>query len=125
VGPYEIDTALGAGGMDELYRACDATLNRAVAAKILPSEFAIDSERLARFDREASTLAALNHPNITHIHGFDDSTGTPAPVIERIEYTSPDPACSLLATVFLSRIRHGSRRLHFTVPSNWPAAMKK
>ena len=64
---------LGAGGMGEVYRARDTTLNRDVAIKVLPDLFASDAERLARFTREAQTLAALNHPNIAHIHGLEDS----------------------------------------------------
>ena len=64
VGPYEILSALGAGGMGEVYRARDTKLDRDVAIKILPEAFAADPERLARFQREARTLASLNHPNI-------------------------------------------------------------
>lgn len=65
-GSYTILDKLGAGGMGEAYRARDTTLNRDVAIKILPDLFAGDAERLARFSREAQTLAALNHPNIAH-----------------------------------------------------------
>jgi serine/threonine protein kinase len=64
VGPYEILAPIGAGGMGEVYRARDARLDRDVAIKILPEAFARDAERLARFEREAKTLASLNHPNI-------------------------------------------------------------
>jgi len=85
LGPYEILSALGAGGMGEVYRARDTKLNRDVAIKVLPDSLAHDSERLARFEREAKTLAALNHPNIAHIHGFEDSTGVPALVMELVE----------------------------------------
>jgi serine/threonine protein kinase len=67
LGPYEILSALGAGGMGEVYRARDTKLDRAVAIKILPETFAADAERIARFQREARALAALNHPNIAHI----------------------------------------------------------
>ncbi|HJZ74471.1 MAG TPA: serine/threonine-protein kinase, partial [Vicinamibacterales bacterium] len=69
VGPYRIVSAIGAGGMGEVYRAHDATLNRDVAIKVLPDLFAADPERLARFTREAQTLAALNHPGIAHVYG--------------------------------------------------------
>ncbi len=64
VGPYEIVAPLGAGAMGEVYRACDTTLNRDVALKVLPELFALDPDRLARFTREAQMLATLNHPNI-------------------------------------------------------------
>jgi len=73
LGPYEILSALGAGGMGEVYRARDTKLDRAVAIKILPEAFAADTERIARFQREAKTLASLNHPNIAHIHGLEES----------------------------------------------------
>src|SRR6187397_982360 len=85
LGPYEIIEAIGAGGMGEVYRARDTKLNRDVAIKVLPDLFAGDPERLARFRREAQVLAALNHPNIAHIHGFDDSTGIHALVMELVE----------------------------------------
>src|SRR5689334_6130786 len=75
VGPYEIIAKLGAGGMGEVYRATDARLSRDVAIKILPDAFASDPDRLARFEREARTLAALNHTNIAHIHGLEEVSG--------------------------------------------------
>ena len=73
LGPYEIVAPLGAGGMGEVYRARDATLNRDVALKILPHAFATDPDQLARFRREAQVLASLNHTNIGHIYGFEDA----------------------------------------------------
>src|SRR5262247_1344958 len=73
VGPYEILSAIGAGGMGEVYRARDATLGRDVALKVLPAEFALDPERLARFKREAQVLASLNHQNIAGIYGFEEN----------------------------------------------------
>jgi serine/threonine protein kinase/Tol biopolymer transport system component len=76
---------LGAGGMGEVYRARDTKLNRDVALKVLPSDVAADPERLARFEREAQTLAALNHPNIAHIHGLEESGGVYALVMELVE----------------------------------------
>jgi serine/threonine-protein kinase len=85
LGPYEILSPLGAGGMGEVYRARDTKLNRDVAIKVLPDLFASDAERLARFTREAQTLAALNHPNIAHIHGFEESNGVRALVMELVK----------------------------------------
>ena len=85
LGPYEILSALGAGGMGEVYRARDTKLDRAVAIKILPEAFAADTERIARFQREAKTLASLNHPNIAHIHGLEESDGVRALVMELVE----------------------------------------
>jgi hypothetical protein len=73
VGPYEVVDLLGAGGMGEVYRARDLRLQRNVAPKILPEAVACDDDRLARFTREAQTLAALNHPNIAAIYGIEDS----------------------------------------------------
>jgi serine/threonine protein kinase len=73
LGPYEIVSPLGAGGMGEVYRARDTRLKRDVAIKILPESFAADSDRLARFQREAEVLASLNHPNIGGIYGLEES----------------------------------------------------
>ena len=87
-GAYEIVSALGAGGMGEVYRARDAKLNRDVAIKILPDVFAHDSERVARFTREAQTLASLNHPNIAQIYGVleeDQPAHVHALVMELVE----------------------------------------
>jgi serine/threonine-protein kinase len=85
LGPYEIISPLGAGGMGEVYRARDTKLNRDVALKILPAEFAVDPDRLARFKREAQVLASLNHPHIAAIYGFEDSGETHALVLELVE----------------------------------------
>ncbi len=85
LGPYQILTPLGAGGMGEVYRARDSKLHRDVAIKILPEVFARDAERLARFTREAQTLAALNHPNIAHIHGLEESAGVRGLVMELVD----------------------------------------
>src|SRR5215208_6369484 len=71
IGPYEIVSALGAGGMGEVYRARDGKLNRDVAIKVLLPAVANDPDRLARFKREAQALAALNHPHIGQIYGFE------------------------------------------------------
>jgi eukaryotic-like serine/threonine-protein kinase len=85
LGPYEIVAAIGAGGMGEVYRARDTRLKRDVALKILPESFATDSDRLARFQREAEVLASLNHPNIAQIYGIEESNGTRGLVMELIE----------------------------------------
>ena len=71
--------------MGEVYRARDTKLNRDVALKVLPDSFANDADRLARFTREAQTLAALNHPHIAHIHGLEESSGVRALVMELVE----------------------------------------
>jgi hypothetical protein len=76
LGAYEILGPIGAGGMGEVYRARDTRLGRDVAIKVLPDLFARDPERLERFDREARLLAALNHPNIAHIHGVELAAST-------------------------------------------------
>jgi serine/threonine protein kinase len=85
LGPYEILAPLGAGGMGEVYRASDTDLKRQIAIKVLSDAWSSDSERLARFQREAEVLAALNHPNIAHIHGLEKSDGTIALVMELVE----------------------------------------
>ena len=73
IGPHPFLGAIGAGGMGEVYRAHDSKLGRDVALKILPDAFSHDAERLARFEREARTLASLNHPNIAAIYGIEES----------------------------------------------------
>ena len=85
LGPYVIDALLGRGGMGEVYRARDSTLQRSVAIKVLPNPLADDPDRLSRFRREAQILAALNHPNIAHIHGFEDFGGVAALVMELVD----------------------------------------
>ncbi len=85
IGPYEIASPLGAGGMGEVFRARDTKLNRDVAIKVLPAAFAQDSERVARFRREAQVLASLNHPNIAAIHGLEESDGVLALALELVE----------------------------------------
>ena len=85
LGVYEISALLGEGGMGHVYRATDTTLTRQVAIKILPDAFAADPERMARFKREAKTLAALNHPHIAAIYGFEKSGGAYALVMELVE----------------------------------------
>jgi eukaryotic-like serine/threonine-protein kinase len=85
LGPYQIVSSLGSGGMGEVYRARDTRLDRDVALKILPELFASDLERLRRFEREAKMLAALNHPHIAQIHGIEESTGIRALVMELVD----------------------------------------
>ena len=85
LGPYEIAAQIGVGGMGEVYRATDTNLKRQVAIKVLPQMVASDPERLARFQREAEVLAALNHPNIAHINGLEKADGTIALVMELVE----------------------------------------
>ena len=85
LGPYEIAAQIGVGGMGEVYRATDTNLARQVAIKVLPASVAADPDRLARFDREAKTLAALNHPNIAAIYGLEKSSGITALVMELVE----------------------------------------
>ena len=82
---YKIICKIGEGGMGEVYRARDEKLNRDVAIKVLPSEFAKDEERLVRFKREAQVLASLNHPNIAAIYGLEDFDGAVALVMEFID----------------------------------------
>src|SRR5687768_12428025 len=81
VGPYEVLSLLGAGGMGEVYRARDTRLQRDVAIKVLRGDAAIDQERLQRFVREAQSLASLNHPHIAQIYGVEDQ----ALVMELVE----------------------------------------
>lgn len=85
LGNYEITAKLGEGGMGVVYRAKDLQLGRQVALKVLPAGFAEDSERAARFEREARLLASLNHPNIAQLYGFHVSGDTPALVMELVE----------------------------------------
>src|SRR5438874_1124969 len=85
LGPYEIQSPLGAGGMGEVYRTRDTRLDREVAIKVLPVGFARDPERLRRFQQEAQAAAALNHPNILAVHDFGEHEGSPYMVTEFLE----------------------------------------
>jgi len=85
LGPYEVTAQIGVGGMGEVYRAIDTNLKRSVAIKVLPASVAADAERLARFQREAEVLAALNHPNIAAIYGLERTGATTALVMELID----------------------------------------
>ncbi len=84
-GPYAITAKLGEGGMGVVYRATDTRLRREVAIKTLPAAFAVDGERLARFEREAQVLAQLHHPNISSIFGLEEADGVRALVMELVE----------------------------------------
>ncbi len=88
LGPYEIISPIGAGGMGEVYRAKDTRLGRDVALKVLPESFARDADRLRRFEQEARSVAALNHPNILAIHDIGEQDGAPYIVSELLEGSS-------------------------------------
>ena len=85
LGQYEITGMLGKGGMGEVYRACDTKLKRDVAIKVLPDEFSHDTDRIARFHREAEALAAHNHPNIAGIYSLEEADGSRYLVLELVE----------------------------------------
>src|SRR5215207_1612612 len=85
VGGYDIGDLLGAGGMGQVYRARDLRLNRDVAVKVLPQDIRHEPDRLARFEREAQALAALNHPNIATVHGLEESDGGPVLIMELVD----------------------------------------
>ena len=85
LGPYEIKSQIGAGGMGEVYRARDSRLNRDVALKILPESFAREGDRLRRFEQESKAVAALNHPNIVAIYDVGEYNGSPYLVSELLE----------------------------------------
>ncbi len=85
LGPYEVLAPLGAGGMGEVYRAADSRLSRDVALKVLPEEFFEDGDRVARFEREAKSLAALNHPGIAAVYSFEEISGRHILVMELVE----------------------------------------
>jgi eukaryotic-like serine/threonine-protein kinase len=86
LGPYEIVSPLGAGGMGEVYRARDTRLGRDVGVKILPKEMSVDPARKQRFEREAKTISSLNHPNICTLHDIGSEDGVDYLAEERIGY---------------------------------------
>ncbi len=99
LGPYEIVSPIGAGGMGEVYRARDTRLKREVALKVLPAEVARDPERRQRFEQEARAVAALNHPNIVAIYDVGEENGVLFLVTELVEGRNlkrPDISGSLL-----------------------------
>ena len=89
LGPYEVSALIGEGGMGKVWRAHHRALNRDDAIKVLPDAFASDPERLARFQREAQVLASLNHPNIAHVYGFEQTDDVKALVMELVEGPTP------------------------------------
>src|SRR4029453_8411200 len=117
-GAYHLHELIGAGGMGEVYRATDTTLHRAVAIKVLPKALRLDADRVARLDREAQMLAALNHPNIATIHGFEDADGVRALILELVEGPTlaerldrqPAPVHETVA--WARQIAHGLKAAH-------------
>ena len=105
LGPYEILSPLGVGGMGEVYRARDTRLGRDVALKVLPEAFAKDAERMARFEREAQMLASVNHPNLAAIYGLEESTAVRALVMELVD-----------GPTLAERIAHGAIPLEEALP---------
>lgn len=105
LGPYEVTGPLGVGGMGEVYRARDTRLGRDVALKVLREDFAVDHDRMARFEREARVLASLNHPNIAATYGLEESSSTCALVLELVE-----------GPTLADGIRHGPMRLDEALP---------
>jgi serine/threonine protein kinase len=85
LGPYEVVALIGEGGMGKVWRAHHTALRRDDALKVLPDAFAADTDRLARFRREAQVLASLNHPNIAHVYGLEQADGLQALVMELVE----------------------------------------
>src|SRR5215470_8306257 len=85
LGPYEILSPLGAGGMGEVYKASDTRLNRTVAIKVLPTHFSENAEMKQRFEREAQTIAALNHPNICTLYDVGQQAGVDFLVMEYLQ----------------------------------------
>jgi serine/threonine protein kinase len=118
LGHYEILTPIGAGGMGEVYRAKDTKLKREVALKVLPESFAEEPERMARFQREAELLAALNHRNIAHIYGVEDG----ALVMELVEGDEPKNLRVAEGSVLVSR--RGVNLMKKAKPYNCPLARR-
>jgi Tol biopolymer transport system component len=118
LGPYEILSPLGAGGMGEVYRARDTRLGREVALKVLPESFSADADRLRRFEQEARSVAALNHPNILAIHDIGEQNGSPFIVSELLEGNSlrselePGPLRSRKASDYAAQIAQGLAAAH-------------
>ncbi len=105
LGPYQIESPIGAGGMGEVYKATDTRLERIVAIKVLPAHVASDPERKQRFEREAKTISSLNHPHICTLYEFDSQDGTDFLVMEYLEGETPTD----LILVRLSQLRDSAR----------------
>jgi eukaryotic-like serine/threonine-protein kinase len=118
LGPYEILSFIGAGGMGEVYKARDSRLGRDVAVKVLPPSFAADAERLRRFEQEARAVAALNHPNIVAIHDMGQHDGAPFLVSELLEGESlrevlaRGPLSHRRAIEYATQVAHGLAAAH-------------
>ena len=108
LGPYRILAELGKGGMGEVYRAHDAKLGRDVAIKVMLDAFLADRDRLARFEREARALAALNHPNVATLHGMEEAEGRHFLVMELVDGRT-------LSEVIAARPERGAERAGFDV----------
>jgi eukaryotic-like serine/threonine-protein kinase len=113
LGPYKIASQLGVGGMGEVYRATDTSLGRDVAVKVLPAAFASDEDRVARFEREARTLACLNHPNIAAVYGLERSGETLALVMELV--TGPTLADSIAGPMPPDKAMHIARQVAYAL----------
>ena len=109
LGVYEVVASIGEGGMGQVFRARDTKLDRDVAIKVLPEAFAHDADRLARFQREAKTLASLNHPNIAAIYGLEESGGMTALVMELVEGTISRSALLEVRSLLMRPSRSRSR----------------
>jgi eukaryotic-like serine/threonine-protein kinase len=124
LGPYEILSPLGAGGMGEVYRAHDSKLGRDVALKVLPARLAADAQRMARFAREAQVLASLNHPNIAAIYGLEESRGVRALVMELVEGQTLAERLSFQLAPASARHSRGSGNPAVPASAGTTAAMK-
>ena len=126
VGPYEVTGALGDGGMGEVYRARDTRLGRDVALKLLPPALSADPDRLRRFEREAKTLASLNHPHIAQIYGVETMpTGgreTSAIVMELVDGPDAPATSSRRASILKTRCRSRRRSPTRSRPRTTPAS---